>query len=923
MQHGRRVVLLALCACSATAVPLAPTDLRVEYLSSSAGVTIGTPVPRFSFVLPAPDARNATVVAYELVLSKMNPDATTSVEWNSIVRSPTSTNQIPFTGPTPLQAAGSYSFRVRWWCDGCDDDEAPSAFSDPMPFQMSLLGGESDWDGAEWLGSEDARVLRLKFDASRLLTRSTLFLAAPGCAVVRVNDVVVGEQHGVCPWTQFCKTILYNAINLTDAVVPGVENTLTLTLGHMFYTSQAKGAPSARVKLILEGSDLSVTNITSSSTSYAWSTLNSTFSILSDDPFLGTSIDWRYANLTTVEWASPVNASASPPPGALVQTPMPPSRFQRTVQPVNIVELNSSQLDGPGKAGDFVFDFGENFVGQIRVRTSAITVDTSDQKVDRSLSFIHAEEVYPDGSILINFTNADPNNYQKDVHGGLSVLRDDPSFKDTVPFLDAPFSYKGFQYVQVSGRNAALLKSLDAIEGLVIATDVATTSSLELSDGFNDQTASTLLDIQKMTFNGQRSNMAAGAVTDCPTREKRFWTGDALDSLDEAVFNFDMASIYSFALYEMVDDMLTSGDIPGALPAVADVSACDSGMTDTPVASVDISWSAFFVGVALKMVHEYGDLRLATDHFEHLTKYANLLIATANATECGLATTYTWGDWCPVQDRSKATPTTGPPLAAMNYIAVLDGMSELCTILGVATGSYYEEHAISARSLYYESFFNESAGLFNGNGEIGYDLDAQSLTVAPLSLGGVIPDADVESVVAALVENIQDQDFHLTTGATGAKFLFSQLTRHGQHDTAVRVATQRTFPGFGWWLENGATTCWENWSGKADASHPPQVSHVGRGKKGSTEQNKIPNNTDPKQPQILKESNDLCFPCQMNLNLPVSRCCGLFFFSSSQRTIIFSCAAESVRGCSQTSSVFRSTVQDGATSWYGPELGQT
>merc|ERR1719329_1261504 len=34
----------------------------------------------------------------------------------------------------------------------------------------------------------------------------------------------------------------------------------------------------------------------------------------------------------------------------------------------------------------------------------------------------------------------------------------------------------------------------------------------------------------------------------------------------------------------------------------------------------------------------------------------------------------------------------------------------------------------------------------------------------------------------------------------------------------MAIATQTTFPSFGYWLENGATTCWENYRGVADIS---------------------------------------------------------------------------------------------------------
>ena len=41
----------------------------------------------------------------------------------------------------------------------------------------------------------------------------------------------------------------------------------------------------------------------------------------------------------------------------------------------------------------------------------------------------------------------------------------------------------------------------------------------------------------------------------------------------------------------------------------------------------------------------------------------------------------------------------------------------------------------------------------------------------------------------------------------------------------MKIATQTTYPSFGHWLELGATTCWENYHGYKDPSHPPTPTH--------------------------------------------------------------------------------------------------
>jgi len=45
------------------------------------------------------------------------------------------------------------------------------------------------------------------------------------------------------------------------------------------------------------------------------------------------------------------------------------------------------------------------------------------------------------------------------------------------------------------------------------------------------------------------------------------------------------------------------------------------------------------------------------------------------------------------------------------------------------------------------------------------------------------------------------------------------LTDNGRPDVAYQIATQKTYPGWGYMVEKGATTIWELWNG--DTADPP------------------------------------------------------------------------------------------------------
>ena len=80
----------------------------------------------------------------------------------------------------------------------------------------------------------------------------------------------------------------------------------------------------------------------------------------------------------------------------------------------------------------------------------------------------------------------------------------------------------------------------------------------------------------------------------------------------------------------------------------------------------------------------------------------------------------------------------------------------------------------------------------------------------PLALG-LVPEDMKAKVLDVLIKAIEAHDYHLTTGIFGTKYLFQALSNAGRDDVAYRVANQRTFPGWGFMLEKGATTLWEHW----------------------------------------------------------------------------------------------------------------
>ncbi|MBD3275486.1 MAG: Bacterial alpha-L-rhamnosidase [Candidatus Marinimicrobia bacterium] len=67
------------------------------------------------------------------------------------------------------------------------------------------------------------------------------------------------------------------------------------------------------------------------------------------------------------------------------------------------------------------------------------------------------------------------------------------------------------------------------------------------------------------------------------------------------------------------------------------------------------------------------------------------------------------------------------------------------------------------------------------------------------------------------MENVRDTHFY--TGILGTKALINILPEYGFSDLLFQMTIEPTYPGYGFWIENNATTLWEFWSGLDSHNH--------------------------------------------------------------------------------------------------------
>jgi alpha-L-rhamnosidase len=120
----------------------------------------------------------------------------------------------------------------------------------------------------------------------------------------------------------------------------------------------------------------------------------------------------------------------------------------------------------------------------------------------------------------------------------------------------------------------------------------------------------------------------------------------------------------------------------------------------------------------------------------------------------------------------------------------------------------YAEMAEHTRQAFFKKFYDEKNGTY---GKAGGNIFA-------LRMG--VPENQYPRVIRALKDDIQANNGNLDTGIFGTQFFFEVLSENGMHDLAYQAMNKRTQPSFGWWIDQGATTTWEQWNGDNSRNHP-------------------------------------------------------------------------------------------------------
>jgi alpha-L-rhamnosidase len=294
---------------------------------------------------------------------------------------------------------------------------------------------------------------------------------------------------------------------------------------------------------------------------------------------------------------------------------------------------------------------------------------------------------------------------------------------------------------------------------------------------------------------GQLSNLMS-IPTDCPQRDERHgWMGDAQLSSEEAIFNFDMARFYTKYLRDIKLCQKEDGSISDVVPPYWAIYPSDP------------AWGTAYISLTWNIYWYYNDTRVLEENYDSLKRYIEFLSISAKDNILKVGGKY--GDWCPPMSiASKRTPLD--LISTWYYYHDTLLFSKIASILGREKDSvFYSEKAEVIKDAFNQEFLLRTYKYI----KVSFTDQAISQTsnVLPLYLK-MVPENKKKSILNNLVDAIKGHyDYHIDTGIVGTRYIFEVLTDNGYPEIAYRMITQKSFPGFGYMIREGATTLWERW----------------------------------------------------------------------------------------------------------------
>lgn len=759
------------------------SNLKTEYLRNPVGIDIVT--PRLSW--NCEDGVRQT--AYQII-AKVNGETV----WDSGKVCSSAMTHIPYGGRT-LKSRERVTWSVKLWDENDKGGEISSAF-----FEMGLLEA-SDWK-ADWITGNytvnkkkryPADCFRREITIKKEICEARLYIAACGLYEVRLNGNKVGDFCLAPGVTDYRKRVQYQTYNVTKQLSAG-GNELTVQLADGWYRGSV-GAWGLTNQYGTETKFLAQLEI-----SYTDGTKQT---VISD----GT---WDWSNDGPIRFADNkdgevVSADREPTYGrkAKITAHKVVPTASDNVAVTEHEHFTPTVTKSPN--GKTLLDFGQNIAGYIAFRLQA--------KQEQRIVFRFGEMLDAEGNLT-----------QKNIQC-VSRQKTTPlqqivyTCKEGENVYKTTFAVFGFQYAEV---DTDILLRPEDVTAIAVYSDIGQTgffeSSNELLNRFVDATVwsakSNSLDIP----------------TDCPTRERHGWTGDAQIFFETAGYLFDYAAFSKKYLRDVYDWQMKSG----RLPQIAPYGGVDFYMWTM---NGSVGWSDAGILIPYRFWKLYGDKQILIDYYDRMKKYAGFMMnrcgkrgfmakplaIKGEAKKYAVNLGQSYGEWAEPAEvyPNRWTDMVAPhPEVSTAYTSyVLSCMAE------IAEEVDHNEDAASFKK--YSEGCRRAYQAMTETADYTLDTNRQARLVRPLAFD-LLDEEQTDYAQSRLIQALENYGWRLGTGFLSTPLILDVLARYDL-DAAYRLLENEKMPGWLFMPKNGATTIWESWEGTQAQGGIASLNHYSKG----------------------------------------------------------------------------------------------
>lgn len=759
---------------------------------------IGTVNPRFSWLPPGDDRCDA----YELEIT----DADGGPVWSSELEAGPGPSSLTYAGPA-LVSRTRYFWRVR----GRKLNGEWMPRSETAWFETGLLDA-GDWR-AQWItdGPEVRRrdaptetlYFRSHLELPAHVRRARAYASALGMYRLFVGDADVTGDALVPRWTPLDEEVEYQVYDLTDLLRAGRNEIGVIVAdgryrGHLGYVDR-RAVYGTRLAVIVQiEAELDDGSIHRFVSDESWRVGHGV--IRSADPIHGERVDL----LVPTDWLEPNHEPVDSRPAQRHVGHVTRRLIAEDVDRMRVIGTRDGTVT-VAPSGAQIVDFGQNFTGTARIQLPAAP--------GTLVTLSYGEVLTPDGELNTTYlSERKPKEW---------FQRDEIVLGERPELYSASFAIRGFRYLAVEGLPHPLQES--RVQAVQIGTPMRETGWFSCSDPR----------LERLWQNARWSMLSnyLDTATDCPTRERSGWTGEAQVFGPTAATLFDVRAFQTRYLHNLALEQHEDGRIPPYIPS--EVSALLQKNPKQKWTLSSAGWGDVSVLLPWTLYTYYGDPGVLATQYPAAKAWVGFLERTAarrglrprggrrvGAQERFIVDSgFHFGEWLRPGETGLRTQLHNllrvPAVVATAYLA---RSARLLAQTAEVLAEHQDQRRYDALAADVQRAWH-AAFVTHAGSRIGEDRQDDYVRALAFDL---LPEPERPRAAARLVELIEAKDDHLDTGFLSTSMLLPVLCAHGRPDVAYRLLMQDTAPSWLFPVSVGATTIWEKWDGNDASGHASQ-----------------------------------------------------------------------------------------------------